>query len=54
MNILDFDVNSLQAILTEKGYPDAKEQLNIIGVSKHMCGGATDLSINTLINCKAP
>lgn len=52
-DILDFNVNSLQTILKGKEYPHA-ETLRVVGVSKHMCGAATDLSINTLLNCETP
>ncbi|KAL4504041.1 hypothetical protein ABPG72_022671 [Tetrahymena utriculariae] len=53
-NILDFNVNALHQILQEQKYPYINQDLRVVGVSKHMCGGATDLSINTLLNCLNP
>ena len=43
-DILNFNINVLGDVLTEFEKP-----LKLIGVSKHMCGGATDLSINSLM-----
>lgn len=53
-DILDYNVNSLHSTLLALKYPYIEDPLKVIGVSKHMCGGATDLSINTLLNCKDP
>lgn len=33
--------------LKEKGYEE--NEINFVGVCKHMCGGATDLTLNSLL-----
>ena len=47
-DINDFNINILPQVLPE--YKLDPLVYNVIGISKHMCGGATDLSLNSLFN----
>jgi len=46
-DISDFNINQLPQILND--FKPKSLKLNIIGISKHMCGGATDLTLNSLL-----
>ena len=63
-DILDFNMNAIPQILSDRANPkknfdekdnNNKQEINkiidIVGISKHMCGGATDLTINCLLKC---
>ncbi len=49
-DITDFNINILPGILKE--FRPEPLFFNVVGISKHMCGGATDLSLNSLFNLK--
>lgn len=46
MDITDFNLNILKEQLVSKGY---MKDVQYIGICKHMCGGATDLTLTSLL-----
>lgn len=49
-DINDFNINLTPQLLND--YDKENLLYRVVGVSKHMCGGATDLSLNSLFNLK--
>ncbi len=45
-------MNKIPLILENKNNPlFLIKPLPVIGITKHMCGGATDLTLNALLSC---
>lgn len=52
-DILDFNMNKIPQILADKGLDKSETAaLSVVGISKHMCGYATDISVKALLNCE--
>ncbi len=49
-DISDFDMNALPKMVDDLKFSLGERIIpGVVGVAKHMCGGATDLSINSLL-----
>ncbi|KRX03801.1 hypothetical protein PPERSA_04309 [Pseudocohnilembus persalinus] len=50
-DIVNYKINQSDLNVSQDG--ENMNKLNIVGISKHMCGQATDLTINSLLNIKS-